>query len=431
MSSNVINITAGLDIGNGWTKGLLRIDDPDAEKPRTDEIDIPSLAAMMLRPNLVPVAGEEAVATISSPGFYDDLDLSFNSALVADSNRRLLGTRALSSDGVVEEFDLHSAKSKAENQLSAVLVLGLLAAGVLREHVLANKSLPDTQLVGNVTVSLALPVDEYLRYRTAYAAAFTRSVHEVFFHGFEVPISVRLHIVSVPVLAEGASGVYAIQVMGQQFAAAMLADCVRHGFDATDITASDIMAATNIMSLDIGSGTINMPVMSPNSSGRPKFNTDLSRSRPRGYGHVLDAALVDMADARVPHGFTDRAALADYLIKPPSVIKRRFYDRVRHHVAVEEELFAKEVTAEFGRMLEFAGATMEVAFVYGGGSGPIRDVLYPLLLEKVAELHGADAFPVLYLDAAYSRKLNREGLFIAADQDVKNRANVDNIEVAA
>jgi len=32
----------------------------------------------------------------------------------------------------------------------------------------------------------------------------------------------------------------------------------------------------------------------------------------------------------------------------------------------------------------------------------------------VSRMNSASAFPVLYLDASYSRHLNREGLFIAA-----------------
>jgi plasmid segregation protein ParM len=84
---------------------------------------------------------------------------------------------------------------------------------------------------------------------------------------------------------------------------------------------------------------------------------------------------------------------------------------------VEEELifFSKEVAEQFGRVLTVVGATTEVAYVYGGGAGPVKDHLYAALLAKATEMNSDDAFPTLYLDSSYSRHLNREGLYIAAE----------------
>lgn len=41
--------------------------------------------------------------------------------------------------------------------------------------------------------------------------------------------------------------------------------------------------------------------------------------------------------------------------------------------------------------------------------------LYSALLAKAAEMNSEDSFPTLYLDSSYSRHLNREGLYIAAE----------------
>ena len=45
----------------------------------------------------------------------------------------------------------------------------------------------------------------------------------------------------------------------------------------------------------------------------------------------------------------------------------------------------------------------------------MKDHLYPVLLAKATEMNSDDAFPTLYLDSSYSRHLNREGLYIAAE----------------
>ena len=84
------------------------------------------------------------------------------------------------------------------------------------------------------------------------------------------------------------------------------------------------------------------------------------------------------------------------------------------YVDREIEFFARAASDQFGRVLSVVGATAEVVFVFGGGSGPVKNALYPLLLSKVAEMNSEDAMPVLYLDASYSRSLNREGLYSIA-----------------
>ena len=61
------------------------------------------------------------------------------------------------------------------------------------------------------------------------------------------------------------------------------------------------------------------------------------------------------------------------------------------------------------------GASTDVVYVYGGGSGPVREILHEQLVLKVREVMGSDTPIVMYLDSEYSRNLNREGLRIAAE----------------
>ena len=141
---------------------------------------------------------------------------------------------------------------------------------------------------------------------------------------------------------------------------------------------------------------------------------DASVTFGEGYGTVLTRALESMDAEGFNTGFTSRKQLADFLQHAPSALKRNFYQKVQTYVAREIEFFARAVSDQFGRVLSVVGATTEVVFVFGGGSGPVKDALYPLLLAKVAEMNSADAMPVLYLDASYSRSLNREGLYSIA-----------------
>ena len=121
-----------------------------------------------------------------------------------------------------------------------------------------------------------------------------------------------------------------------------------------------------------------------------------------------------MEDTGFNTSFTSRKQLADFLQRTPPVLKRKAYDQVMVYVQEQAQFFVDALVEQFTRVMNDVGMFTEVVFVYGGGSGPIRELLYPALMEKVVELNSAGETPVLYMDAAYSRKLNREGLMIAA-----------------
>ena len=256
---------------------------------------------------------------------------------------------------------------------------------------------------------MALPIDEYMRHRTSYSAQFMSGVHLVTVHNFETPVTIRITFDDVVVMAEGASAQWAITEKGVPLMQAMLADVRSRGLALEGVTAEDVLAARNTIGIDIGEGTVNFPVFT-----NGKFNADASVTFGEGYGTVLTRALESMDAEGFNTGFTSRKQLADFLQHAPSALKRNFYQKVQTYVAREIEFFARAVSDQFGRVLSVVGATTEVVFVFGGGSGPVKDALYPLLLAKVAEMNSADAMPVLYLDASYSRSLNREGLYSIA-----------------
>lgn len=413
--SNTLNISGGADIGNGFVKTVLE----NTATGVRDVIDIPSSVAVMTRPNPLPTADEKAVAQLlgedgQGGDYFNELDASFNTPLVPDTYRRVFGLRSLTADGAFEEFDTAGRASKAKQPLSKVLTLGLYAAKALKDYVREHGALPTEELHVTARAAIALPVGEFLRHRESYAAEFLRDQgHMVVIENFETKVVVRIRFVDVQVLAEGASAQYAIVAKGTPLMDAMLADVRSRSEEQRaaleGITAQDVLGATNTIGIDIGDGTAGII-----SFVGGKFNVDASRSFDKGYGSVLTAAIKAMEDQGLESGFTSRKDLAEFLRREPSALKRAFHTRVKQFVDQEAQFYAHEVAEQLGAVLRTVGATTEVGFVYGGGSGPIKDVLYPALLAKVQEMNTIAAFPVLYLDASYSRHLNREGLFIAA-----------------
>ena len=422
MSIN-IKLTGGADVGNGYVKSVIRGVDASGNE-QVDEVDIPSGVAIINRPLHLPTADEQALIEVQRGGeqsLFNNLDVSFVSPMVPDQYRRLFGARGISADGAFEEFDVVGHRSKAEQPLSKSLVMGLFAAKALRDHVRSTGALPaaDEVLSVEARVALALPITEYMHHRTSYAAEFMAGVHTVTVHNFATPVTVKLRFADVQVIAEGASAQYAITAKGEPLMKVMLADVRSRGIALEGIEPDDVLAAQHTIGIDIGEGTVNFPVF---SSG--KFNPDASTTFNKGYGSVLNRAIASMESAGFHAGFSSRKQLAAYLQAKPSAMKRGQYDRVQGFVDSEIEFFADNVADQFGRVLGIVGPMTEVAYVYGGGSGPVKGALYPKLLAKVAEMSGDEesSFPVLYLDASYSRHLNREGLFIAAEA-VEQRAS--------
>ena len=412
---------AGLDIGNGYVKGLIEPAGDSAGDCGIDEIDMPSSVVQIMTPNQVP-APDSSAAEVVADDFYNAIDMTTTSQMVGDQMRRIFGVRSLHASGSIDEFDLVGKRSKAQQKLSKVLVLGIIAAKAVKDFVTEHGHLPrpgteDPQvLTVRATVGLALPINEFMVHRDGYAASFKgssgeagRMVHLVTIGNFETPVTVQIIFDEVVVIAEGASAQYAITNGGEPLMKGLLADVRSKGLDLPGIGPADVLAATNTIGVDIGEGTVNFPVFSGG-----KFNPDASRTLAKGYGSVLEDAIETMDRNGFAHTFRSRKQLADYLQSEPSALKRNFHDKVRDFVEQQAEFFVGEICQEFSTVLADVGAVTEVAYVYGGGSGPLREKLHGALIDKAVEMGGTDVFPVMYLDSMYSRKFNREGLMLAA-----------------
>jgi plasmid segregation protein ParM len=408
-----LKITGGVDVGNGYVKAALRGADG-----KVDKFDIPSGVALVTGAVDLPTPDTAAVEILAGD-IFNELDVQFTTPLVGSTHRHLFGRRALKAQTPrFEEFDVVSGISKAEQSLAKVLILGVFAGKAVRDYVAAHGVLPADQLDVEARVALALPIDEYREHRLTYAQSFKQSVHMVTVLNFETPVIVRITFVDVQVAAEGSSAQFAIRKHGVELTNALIEDVRAKGQPLEGITGRDIYEATSTVGIDIGEGTVNFPVYSD-----AKFNGDASRTFDKGYGTVLLNSLNPLKKAKL--GFNSRKALADYLLSTPSALKAAEHAKVSAIVAEQAALFSEQVVEEFRKILAEVGRDTEVVYVFGGGSGSVRESLHPLLLTVVPE-----GTPVLFLDASYSRHLNREGLLIAATL-VEEKDNAAATAVAA
>ena len=411
--NNLIKITAGLDIGNGYVKGTVCF---NGKFEKQHNIDLPSCVASVACPiDIPPQSVKEEVE-----GLYNRASVSFNSAIVTSSSslstaRAYLGERGISSGKPLIAFDINDGRSKAEQELSGVLVLSIVASAAVQEHFANAGKLPDETLKVECNAALALPIDEYRNFRDTFAEIFTKTKHVVSFHNFEQPVTVELMFTDVKVIAEGASAIFAIGQRGEKFVNLMLAEVRQNGIKLDGITAADIIESGGVLGVDIGEGTVNFPAFTNGN-----FNTDYSGTHPEGYGTVLEASIEPLAAQKAI--FRSRKTLAEFLHKRPNNLNRQRHENVKAIVDAQSVAFCHGVIRKFKELFRLADGQIEVVYVYGGGATPLKPWLYPQLLEALKEFDGNSELPVLYLDSRYSRFLNREGLFQLAERHAPDKS---------
>lgn len=404
-----MKMIAGLDIGNGYVKGTIEVDGGPASV-----VDFLSGVAIETNSAGIKVKGPDIPAEVDN--IYNLMEASFDSPAVESRTSRLFGQRGVRSGKAMEEFDVASTISKAQQDLSGILVLGSLAGRALQCYYEANQALPEEVIKVDARIAVALPITEYKSQRKLYIDKFRAKRHMVSIHNFEETVRVEILISDVQVLAEGASAQYAIVSHGEPLMNALLADLRGHGESLEGITAADVLAAENTIGIDIGEGTVNFPVF---QDGR--FNPDVSITFGKGYGTILEQARERLQIMNMQ--YPSRKALADFILSSPNPLNRARRNRVQQVVHEEVEGFVQELCLQLRKVISRVGAYTEVVYVYGGGANPVKDQLYPALLNMMRQFGGDEmSYPILYLDSAYSRHLNREGLFIVAKEVAQRSA---------
>lgn len=395
----------GLDVGNGYTKGLVKINDG-----KRVPFDILSGVAHVIESNDIKVKDEAAKPVIDD--ILNNLDASFDSNLIPDTSRRLFGRRGVASGMTYEEFNVDASVSKADQFLSGVMILGSVAAMALKHYYEEHGKLPEETIKVETSVAVALPITEYKYHRKSHAKKLMAQSHVVMIHNFESPVRFEIKFTEVSVLAEGASAQFAIISKGEELMKAMLQDLKNAGEEDLDIDPKDLLRAKNVLGIDIGEGTVNFPVFTNGT-----FNTDASYTFSKGYGNIMTTAM-ETLNNEAGLNFKNRKALVDFSLEEKTSLNKYRKNTAEVHVDRASNIFSKELSREFIKVLSVLGAAgVDVVYIYGGGATPIKKWLQKDIIEA-AKLVGKGElmFPILYLDSRYSRYLNREGLFIIADR---------------
>lgn len=404
---NNLKVVAGLDIGNGYVKGKAVVFEKSEKVVDTKTpiiIDMPSTVAYTNGSD-IPVEPTDGYIK----NIFNELDVNISSRSIKtkDEGRLFLGTRGIKAGSSQTEFNIDNHTPKCLDGLSMQLVLGSTAGLALRHYWETNGHLPEKLFVNGVA-ALALPIEDYMEYKDVYAKMLENETHFVHIHNFAKDIPVEIHFQKVVVVPEGAAGQYAITKLGAKFLQ-MALDMARASGANIDpsYTGEMLASAQNTIGVDIGEGNVNFPVFSEG-----KISVESSSSINKGYGTVLNEVVSDLRNTR--YSYESRKDLADFMLKTDLLPAQKFV-RGQTEKAINKQvpIFVRDLLKEYTNVFRKVGLRTDVIYVYGGGAGPIRETLYPLLVEASA-LDENYSLPVIYMDSSYSRDLNRNGLFIAA-----------------
>lgn len=405
MNDKVYMQIAGLDIGNGCVKGTI-----GSNAGGETDIDIQSVAAKNYTDEIDEMRTPLSEVESKIGDIFNYLDATFESPCLDETDRYFMGQHAMESGNYPMIFDVGDGQQKSEQPLSFILTLGSIAGKALQDAWNTTHVLPEVINVNVKVAALALPIQEYRRFRENYASSYKKGVHVVTIQTFEQDVVVNITFENVQVLAEGASATYAIRAGGSALAEKLIQNANEASDQHIELTGEDIYGAKATMGIDIGEGTTNLPIYDSNGN----FNADASMSINNGYGVVLDNA-VKLLHKKGLH-FENRKGLQTYLMDDMNMkFKDKQYPKVQGIVDTCIENFAKQIADIYKQNMKTHNTQILVVYVYGGGATAMKYCLFQAIVNSTRKLNGGmDAQPILYFDNPEARVLNRDGLYIAA-----------------
>lgn len=399
--NEMMKIVAGLDIGNGYVKGKAQV---NGGSPML--VDLPSVVSYTPGVNIPKEPSDAYMAS-----FENEMDATVVSRAVKgiDAGRVFFGQRAIITGENQREFNIEDRTPKCKDALSTLLILGSIASVALRSYWSEHGCLPEQGIFVDACIGIALPIEDFRDWKDVYAGTLMSDDHCVTVHNFEHNIDVKVHFSGVEPIAEGAAAQYAITTLGADFLQDALDEARSMGANIdSEYTGQLLATVENTIGIDIGEGTTNFPVFVDGD-----VRIESSKSINKGYGTVLTAAV---EETRGDKGLTfeSRKDLAEFMLDTSMVpVKRQKRATMQRYIDEQVKLFARNVLTEFSTIFRKVGARTDAVYVYGGGANNVRSVLYPMLIEAIADDSG-NSIPVIYLDSIIGRDLNRTGLYEVA-----------------
>lgn len=345
------------------------------------------------------------------------LDVTIQSPAVKEAGRMLVGQSAVTSGLATETLDVNDLSGKSTADETIILTLSLIAGQAVKDYWTAKHELP-VNLDVEVNMTTALPVLEGKRGGTtkAYQARYLNARHTVTLYNFTDLMSVNIQFKNVIVALEGETAQYRIMNPLPAFVSSVDADFKQHYpllnqgvAPAEQITGKTLTTAGDLLSVDIGEGTVDLVVFNNH-----KINIHDSTSMPKGYGNALQEAVNELQAEQI--NVSDRISLQNFLDQTTNALKRRKQQRAQKAVDHQMDQLAGAVVDVVSQTLNKAATGVDVIYVYGGGSVPLEPYLRKPLMEKTRAFNGGDDIPVIFIEPRFAQYMNQAGLQLILDK---------------
>lgn len=387
-----------------------------------EQIKQPSLVAKVRREGLEPVDHEdEALVKSTVDNLFNRLDVSIDSDALNSPQRYLVGNAAQNSslhkEGLKPQLTNHH---KSQTDLAIILPLTFIAAKTVKEAYENGEDIFQKDLSADVIMATALPINEASEKgtREKYSERFTKGKHIVNFRTFDSIVSVKINFVDVNVRKEGeiAIGV-AIPFGPKELREAIKRDVKKFNPDRYASLDELIKSAKDIMGIDIGSGTADMPLI---TAGVADLNHSYSLTK--GYGDVLNDAFHIFNQIPDTIAANDIIEFQDILNDEPlTPAAQDRQEKAKQAVNDATPSLIDNIRDYLADALN-ANRRVKILYIFGGGSIPLMEnTNFREELQDALNDLGSSAL-IIWVGKDYAQSLNEIGLDIYAQALAKEYA---------
>lgn len=384
------------DLGYGSVKASIN----------NEQILVPSLSSIVKGQDVeTPLPFNEKNLKEFADSIYDNMNVTVESPSIESDKQLFVGSAATKNRSRLKHMDLNSETGKAQDDLSIILTLSIIAAKRIKMAIENNEDL-SAELPAEVTMATALPIMEgkYGNTVETYKKRYTGSKHKVIFHNFEKEITVNITFEKVMILFEGEVAQFYLQNPDDGLKASLEKSFV-NDYGQQEITANDILNADDVLGIDIGEGTTDIVSIINRKSDRTN-----SASLKEGYGSVLSDAVEELNSKG--DMIKDRSNLVDLLKKPTNKFNEDRKKRIQSAIRNQTDPFVDNILETVSSVISKIGVAPELVFVYGGGSIPMKSEsnLRKQLSKSLDSFSSGSHIPVVWIDKDYAQLMNERGL---------------------
>lgn len=399
-----IHLISGHDGGNGFMK----------DQVNDSRYIFPSVLSEVLPGKELETIDIHDTDNVKSKldNFLSNMDVTINSKSIHKNGRYLVGEQASIGGTKPINFNVNSSEGKSDSDISLICLFSLLSYVALQSFYSEKGYIPSNLNVVADKMATDLPIDEIKLsgVQQAYIKRFICNSHLITINNFSIPVEVNLSLPDVFVDPEGVAAITGL-IFNPEYLSYREGDIFEeliNEYGLTDFTGKDILTMGNVLTIDIGDGTID--IAATNKGVRiPNEN----RSILSGVGNVAENAISALRQKYSVIAPMDRQTFMSIANRDngprdkESHVYKNFFDQ--QTVILERQII--EEVKDFHRDLH---GQIGMIVLCGGGASLLKKHFHDNFKQVIQKLFPLTDPLIMWVDSKYSQQLNLDGLMVRA-----------------